>query len=170
MRRADKDDVDAIAAMIRARSAWMRDRGQPAWEDAADDLAGQAADPDVPVWVLTGGGEAIGCTTLLDQSPAWFWTEAERAEPALFMVSTVTDPRFAGQQLGCQLAWWVLDHAARTGRVWVRRGTFVPELVAYYRDVQGWQVVRQVERDGHTVVGLTRRAAHVPDLRVDTAV
>ena len=42
-------------------------------------------------WVLTGGSEVIGCTALLDQSPAWFWTEREHAGPALVMTG-------AGQQ------------------------------------------------------------------------
>ncbi len=157
----------AIAVLIRARSAWMRDRGRPDWDDSADDLADQAAHPDIPVWVLTGGGEVIGCTTLLDESPEWLWTEAERTEPALFMTGTVTDPRFAGQRLGCRLAWWVLDHAARTGRTCVRRGTIVPELVRYYRDVQGWRVVR--ERGGHQVVGLSRQAARMPGLGIASA-
>jgi hypothetical protein len=103
----------------------------------------------------------IGCTTLFDQSPAWFWTERERVEPAFFMATTVTDPKYAGQQLGCHLAWWVLDYAARTGRAWVRRGTTEEALVRYYRDTQGWTVVRVKERGGATVTGLSRRAEHV---------
>ncbi|WP_344572655.1 GNAT family N-acetyltransferase [Winogradskya humida] len=169
MRPAGRDDVPAIAALIRARSVWMREHDQPDWEEVADDLAGQAAHPDIPVWVLTGGDEVIGCTTLLTESPEWLWTAAERAEPALFMTGTVTDPRFARQQLGCRLAWWVLDHAARTGRTWVRRGTFVPDLVRYYRDVQGWHVVREREHSGYQIVALTRRATRIPDVNIATA-
>jgi hypothetical protein len=74
----------------------------------------------------------IGCTCLFDESLAWFWTEAERAEPAIFMATTVTDPAYAGERVGCQLAWWVLGHAARAGRAWVRGGTTEAALVRYY--------------------------------------
>jgi hypothetical protein len=152
--------------MIRARSAWMRERGIPDWETSADELAAQAEEAASPVWVLTRAGQVVGCTSLYDQSPAWFWTEQERAEPAIFMATTVTHPDYAGQRLGCRLAWWVLDHAARTGRTWVRRGTIEPGLVRYYTDVQGWHVVRTKERDGLTVVGFTRQARLMPDLGI----
>ncbi|MET7949000.1 hypothetical protein [Micromonospora sp. NPDC005324] len=166
MRPAEAGDQQPVAEMIRARSAWMRGHGLPDWDAAADELAAQAGEPSIPMWVLTGASEVIGCTTLYEQSPAWLWTEQERAEPALFMATTVTHPRFAGQRLGCRLAWWVLDHAACTGRMTVRRGTVVPRLVRYYRDAQGWQVVRERERGGLTVVGLARRAVLMPDLRI----
>lgn len=163
MRPARAADQDPIARMIHARSAWLRERGMPGWEDAADGLAAQATQPEFPVWVLTDHDRVIGCTSLYDESPAWFWTASERAEPALFMATTVTDPDYAGQRVGCRIAWWALDHAARTGHRWVRRGTTEPRLVRYYRDVQGWEVVREKARDGTTVTGLTRRARRLPD-------
>ncbi|MET3425738.1 hypothetical protein BJ973_004950 [Actinoplanes tereljensis] len=82
------------------------------------------------------------------------------------MATTVTHPDYAGQRIGCQLAWWVLDHAARCGRHWVRRGTTEPGLVRYYRDIQGWTVVRVKERDGYTVTGLARAAQLMSDLTI----
>lgn len=167
MRPAGSGDQEPIAAMIRARSAWLRTRGLPDWDAAADVLAAQAADPGMPVWVLTDDERVIGCTSLFDASPAWFWTEAECAEPAIFMATTVTHPDYAGRRIGCQLAWWVLDHAARNGYRWVRRGTTEPELVRYYRDVQGWTVVRVKERDAFQVTGLARPAQPMPDLLID---
>ena len=52
----------------------------------------------------------------------------------------------------------------------MRRGTFEPGLVRYYTQVQGWQIVREKERSGVTVVGLSRRAELQPDLPLtDTA-
>ena len=166
IRRAHPADQQPLADVIRARSVWMRERGLPDWFTAADELAAQAAQPHTPVWVLTHSGNVIGCTSLYHESPAWFWTERERVEPAIFMASTVTHPRYAGQRLGCQIAWWVLDHAASTGQTWVRRGTIEPDLVRYYRDVQGWQIIRQKMRDGLTVTGLARRATAISGLAV----
>jgi hypothetical protein len=122
-------------------------------------LAAQAADPSFPVWVMTGaGGAVVGCTSLYEQSPPWFWTDAEQAEPAFFLATTVTDPALAGQRLGALMAWAVLDLAARTGRRWVRRGTTEAAPVRYYRDVQGWDVVREKEHKGFLFTGLARRA------------
>jgi predicted N-acetyltransferase YhbS len=163
MRPAITADEEPIARMIRARSAWMRERGVSgwdSWEASAPRLAAQAADPVFPVWVLTAGedGEVAGCTSLYPQSPPWFWTEAEQAEPALFMATTVTSPAFAGQRLGALIAWAALDLAARAGRTRVRRSTTETGLVRYYRDVQGWQVVRQMERQGFLVTGMEREA------------
>ncbi|GAA2712936.1 GNAT family N-acetyltransferase [Actinoplanes palleronii] len=166
MRPAGPADEEPIAQMIRARSVWLRERGMPGWDEAADALAAQAAQPGFPVWVLIDADRVIGCTSLFEESPAWFWTEQERAEPAVFMATTVTDPAHAGQQIGCQVAWWVLDHAARTGKQWVRRGTTESGLVRYYRDVQGWHVVREKTRDGFTVTGLARRAQLMPNLHI----
>jgi hypothetical protein len=173
-RRATADDEKPVADMIVARSAWMRQTGVAGWEGweaPAPALAGQATDPAFPVWVLTreGDGAVVGCTSVFDESPPWFWTEEERAKPAFFLASTVTDPACAGQRTGALIAWAMLDHAARTNREWVRRGTTEPGLVRYYRDVQGWDVVREKERDGFMVTGLARRAELRPALPVRIA-
>lgn len=160
--------------MIRARSAWMRQRdihGWESWESSAGVLAAQAADSSFPVWVMTGSGDmVVGCTSLYEQSPPWFWTEAEQAEPAFFLATTVTDPALAGQRLGALMAWSVLDLAARTGKLWVRRGTTEAGLVRYYRDVQGWDVVREKEHKGVWFTGLARRAEVQAGLPVRVAV
>jgi len=174
LRPASAGDQEPIAAVIRARSAWMRQRGLngwDSWESSADVLAAQAADPSFPVWVLADGdGLVVGCTSLYEQSPPWFWTEEEQAEPAFFLATTVTDPALAGRRAGALMAWSVLDMAARTGRRWVRRGTTEPGLVRYYRDVQGWAVVREKEHKGFLFTGLARLAEAQPGLPVRVGV
>ena len=47
-----------------------------------------------------------------------------------------------------------------------RRGTTEPELIRYYRDVQGWNVVREKEHKGVRFTGMARRAELQPDLPV----
>lgn len=173
LRRATADDEEPVAEMILARSAWMRQRdvaGWDGWESAAPVLAAQAADPGFPVWVLAReDGGIAGCTSLYEESPPWFWTEAERAEPAFFMATTVTDPVFAGQRVGARIAWSVLDMAARTGRRWVRRGATEPDLIRYYRDVQHWDVVRTVDHKGVRFTGMARLAEPQPDAGIRVA-
>lgn len=163
MRPANSGDVDQITALVRARALWLRDRGDANWQDFHDHAevyAAQAADPDVPVWALArDDGRVLGITSLYTECPPFLFTEEERAEPSIFLATTVTDPEFAGQRLGCLIAWWVLDHAYRNGRTWVRRGTGpYPGLVRYYTDVQGWTLLRTVERKGMTAYGFQRRA------------
>jgi hypothetical protein len=169
MRQAAADDEEPILAMIRARSEWMRLRGISGWEGwgaSAAVLAAQTADPGFPVWVMTEGSWVVGCTSVYEESPPWFWTAAEQAEPAFFLATTVTDPALAGQRLGALMAWSVLDLAARTGRDWVRRGTTEAALVRYYCDVQGWSVVREKEHKGFMFTGLAREAQLQPGLPV----
>lgn len=163
MRPATVADRASIAGMIRKRDAWMLDRGLPGFGDSAETMAAQAGDPVFPVWVLTRDGSVMGCTTVLDESPAWCFTEEEREEPALFLASTITAPT-GGQRLGCLIASWSLFHASATGRQWVRRGTFEPALMRYYRDVQDWRLLREVERRGRTSFVMARRAEPQPGL------
>jgi len=169
MRPATAADTDSIAALIRARAQWLRDRGDAGWQnfhDHAAVYAAQAADPDVPVWALTGADDRVlGITSLYTECPPFLFTEDELAEPSIFLATTVTDPAYAGQRLGCLIAWWTLDHAHHTGRTWVRRGTGpYPGLVRYYTDVQGWNLLRTVERKGTTVYGFQRRAEPQPGI------
>lgn len=175
IRRAAAADRDAIAALIRARAAWMRANGVlrwRGWESSADDLAEQAGEPGWPVWVLVEDG-TIAAVTTTGETPELGWTDQERAEPATFLQSTVTDPAQAGRGLGMAVAFWALDHAARRGDRWVRRGVLTDDeggnlgLIRYYRR-QGWRVVRTLRHprkpDGIRVWSLARPAERQPDL------
>ena len=174
MRPARTSDRPQIAALIRARADWMRGRGLPGWEgwhSGADDLAGQAGVDGLAVWALVDSptGAIVGITSLYEQASPLLWpNESERRQPSFFLATTVTHPASAGHRPGCLIAWWALDRAAREGRMWVRRGTGpYPGLIAYYRDVQGWRVVRTVQHQGVTAHALQRRAElqpHLPEL------
>lgn len=162
MRPAISADRDRIAALIRARGRWLVDRGMPGqgWIDHAGELAAQA-EQDSPVWVLARGEDVLGCTSLYEQAPTWAWPQQE---PCFYLATTVTDPAYAGTRLGCRMVWWVLDHAARRGRDWVRRSTIERGLAAYYSDVQGWKVCDEQVRKGVRVWLLERPAERRSDL------
>ncbi|MEV5576881.1 hypothetical protein AB0L06_43240 [Spirillospora sp. NPDC052269] len=163
MRVAGEGDRDGIAAMIRRRDAWLSARGWPGFGDGGEALAAQAGDVDFPVWVLVRDQEVMGCTTLFGEVPEWCFTEDERSEPAVFMASTVTAPS-EGLRLGSLIAFWALDHAAETGRRWVGRATFEAPLMRYYRDVQGWDLLRELDRRGRSAFIMARRAERRPEL------
>lgn len=168
MRPATGADEAEITLMIKARAGWMRDRGldgADGWDSKAGSLAAHAGDPDTPAWTCTDTAKRIvGITSLYPETPLWGWTDEERAQPAIFLATTVTHPDYAGQRIGCLIAWWALDHAAQTGYEHVRRVCAFPELMRYYRDAQGWKLVREVERKGWPAYLLSRPAERQPDL------
>lgn len=144
IRPARATDRDGVEAMVTRRVEWMASRGLSTRPEVAAAMAEQAVEPDTPMWVLVDDGQVVGCTSAYTESPEWGFTREERAVPALFLASTWTWP--TDRRLGWILARWALDHAARGGHRVVRRGTFAPALVRYYHDVQGWSVVREIER------------------------
>ncbi|WP_028649422.1 hypothetical protein [Nocardiopsis sp. CNT312] len=163
IRPAVPTDHDGVEAMVTRRLEWMADRGLRSRPTVARDLAAQTNEAEVPMWVLTEEGTVAGCTSAYSESPEWGFTEKEREVPALFLASTWTEPT-QGRRLGWVLARWALDHAARTGREAVRRGTFATGLVEYYSQVQGWSVVREVERRNRVCTFLSRPAEPRPEV------
>ncbi|MER5494160.1 GNAT family N-acetyltransferase [Streptomyces sp. NPDC002454] len=164
MRPATPDDQDGIARVVRARSTWLEERDMPSWREAAGSIAGQAADPHFPVWVLVeDGGRVVGCTSLFEQTPPLGWTEEERAESAYFLATSCTDPTYQWARPGTLMAWWSVDKAAREGRTWVRRGCVYERLVRHNL-AQGFHVVRALEREGMELRLMARRAEPMPQL------
>lgn len=174
MRPGREADRFAAAEMIRARAAWMRERGQRwrSWHTRSDQLAGQIGTGRWPVFVLTADNRIVGMTTATFTLPHLGWAEDEIAEPSVFLQTTVTDPCFAGVGLGVMIACWALDYAAMNGKRWTRRGVLtIGEdnlgLVRYYRS-QGWRVVRAIShphKPGVTVWSLQRPAVPQYELR-----
>jgi hypothetical protein len=166
MRPATAADQPAVARMIRARCQWMEERGLPSWRASVDDLASQCTNPYGDVWLLElDGSRIVGRTTVQEQGPPWGWTDEERAEAALYLNTSVTDPTFRALRLGTLMAWWAVDRAAREGKHWVRRDCLWPELARYYQR-QGFHLTHEVEREnsGHRLYLLARRAEPVAEL------
>ncbi|GAA2832787.1 GNAT family N-acetyltransferase [Kitasatospora aburaviensis] len=165
MREATAADAEAVAELVRARSAWLSVQGLGECADDAEEYGAQAGNPDLAVWVLEHEVDGVvGCTTHFGNEalPHWAFTEQERAEPTLFLATTFTRPN--PHRLGRLIAWWSLGRAAEQGLTWVRRGTGQEQLARYYREAQGWDLLRGVERHGSNVFFLQRRADRVPEL------
>ncbi|MEU6746696.1 hypothetical protein ABZ914_10780 [Spirillospora sp. NPDC046719] len=156
-----------VIAMVTAHAAWLRERQLRVPDDVAATLASQLGEAEWPVWVLEDEGTVLGCTTVLEECPAWAYTDAERAESSYFLASTWTRPT-DGARLGHVIARWALDHAARTSRSHVRRGAFHARLADYYCREQGLRLLREVERRGRTAYIMSRPAEQQPDLPVLT--
>ena len=79
--------------VVNARCEWMEARGLPSWRSARDDLVAQCDNPEGDVWVLHDEvAGVIGQTVVQRQGPLWGWTDEERAESALYLSGSVTDP------------------------------------------------------------------------------
>lgn len=169
MYEATAKDAEAIAALVRARSAWLSARGLGECADMADEYGSQAGNPAFPVWVLEHETEGVvGCTSHFGNEalPQWAFTEEERTEPTLFLATTFTAPN--PHRLGRLIAWWSMNRAAEQGLKWVRRGTGQEQLSRYYQEAQGWDLLRVADRRGAKVFFLQREAQTVPELAGQT--
>ncbi|WP_242613911.1 GNAT family N-acetyltransferase [Actinomadura roseirufa] len=130
----------------------------PSWRDAADDLVAQCDNPDGDVWVLADPGRGvIGQMLVQDVGPPWGWTDTERAEPALYLSGSITDPAVRERRPGTAMAWWAVDSAARLGVPWIRRHCH-DIGIARYNLTQGFELVRREQRTHAEVFMMARRA------------
>jgi hypothetical protein len=158
MRLAQPSDKTAVARLIGARCDWMEARGLASWRDAADDLIAQCHNPEEDVWVLDDeDGGVIGQTVVQEQGPPFGWTETERAQPALYLSGSVTDPAAKSLRPGALIAWWAVDLAARQGVPWVRRHAQVARVAAYDQ-AQGFDLVREEQRTHARLWMLARKS------------
>ncbi|WP_245642601.1 GNAT family N-acetyltransferase [Nonomuraea candida] len=158
MRPATPADRPAVTRMIQARCQWMEERGLPSWRAGVDELAGQCENPDGDVWILEGTEHGVaGQMVVQDQGPPWGWTDEERAEPALYLSGSITDPVLRSRKPGTLMAWWAVDRAARLGVPWVRRHCHCAQ-VASYNLTQGFELVREEQRTHARLFMMARRA------------
>jgi hypothetical protein len=158
MRLAQPSDKPAVARVVDARCDWLEARGLPSWRGAKDDLVGSCDNPESDAWVLVDDASGVlGQTTVQEVGPPFGWTEAERAESALYLSGSVTTPAAKVLRPGSLMAWWVVDRAARQGVPWVRRHAQVPQVAAYDQ-AQGFTLVREEQRTHARLYMLARKA------------
>ncbi|MCL3999118.1 GNAT family N-acetyltransferase [Streptomyces lavenduligriseus] len=170
MRPATPDDQPGLAALIQARSDWMKANQCPNWRSwgkHVHELASNCTRHPNEMWVLAERGDRIlGCTTILRTSAPWTWTPVEAADTAYYLNGTVTDPAERHRKLGTLIADWAVDRAAREGISCVRRDCSSPALAAYYQQ-QNFQLIRKVSTPGgHTSYALERKAERIPELAI----
>ncbi|HEY3561631.1 MAG TPA: GNAT family N-acetyltransferase [Kribbella sp.] len=115
IRRAGRDDVPAVLALLDGATEWLVARGRTdQWGTAAHSTSPRRVEQitgfadDGGLWVATVAGRVVGALavgTALDYVPP-------AAEPELYVRLLVTDRAYAGQNLGGTL----LDHARELAR------------------------------------------------------
>lgn len=158
MRLAQASDRAAVARVVDARCDWLEARGLQSWRGARDDLVAQCDNAEGDVWVLEDeDAGVIGQTVVQQQGPPFGWTDAERAESALYLSGSVTNPAAKAVRPGSLMAWWAVDLAARQGVGWVRRHAQVPQVAAHDL-MQGFTLVREEQRTHARLYMLARKA------------
>ncbi|WP_170026643.1 GNAT family N-acetyltransferase [Actinomadura oligospora] len=157
MRPAIRSDEFQVRTLVDARCAWQEARGLESWRPALEHMVAQCDNPDGDVWVLVDDqAGVVGQMLVQDVGPPWGWTDAERAEPALYLSGSITRPEMPGR-LGETMALWTVDRAARLGIPWVRRHCQV-EAVARYNLTQGFALVREEQRTNAHLWMMARRS------------
>jgi hypothetical protein len=121
-------------------------------------MVAQCDNPEGDVWILDDEATGvIGQTVIQRQGPPFGWTDAERAESALYLSGSVTDPGAKALRPGSLMAWWAVDLAAWDDVPWVRRHAQVPQVAAYDQ-TQGFVLVREEQRTHARLYMLARKA------------
>ena len=85
MRPARPTDKTAVARVVDARCDWMEARSLPSWRGAGDDLWPSATTRRRTCGFDDEAAGVIGQAVVQRQGPPWGWTDAERAESALYL-------------------------------------------------------------------------------------
>ncbi|MFE2941351.1 GNAT family N-acetyltransferase [Streptomyces sp. NPDC059255] len=163
IRPACAEDADAVSDIVLARSGWLEERGLPSWRADVKSVSVQTQNPDGAMYVLEADGRPVGCTTLLESTPPMAWTEEELAEPAFYLYTTITHPETASSKPGTLIALWAVDRAAKSGKLWVRRGCRSTGLVSYYQR-QKFTLIHEMQKTHGPMYLMGRRAERIKDL------
>lgn len=168
IRSAELADHADVVAILRARTRWLADRGSDQWSTRQEVLDERMADRirRGETWVVTEQDrQVIATISVTQRADPDFWTEDERAVPALYLSRMATDPTQAGQGLGRLMLAWAVREAARQGLIEARLDAWrtATGLHDYYR-AQGWTHVRTVDVPGRYSGALFSRLAALVDV------
>jgi GNAT superfamily N-acetyltransferase len=167
---AETHDLARLLSFREEAAAWLRDIGSDQWSRPypADKLL--ATINAGTVFMVRDGHTTAATITLTPDAEEGLWTDAELAEPSLFINKLTVAREYAGQNLGGRLLDWAGDRAYRAGARWLRLDAWTTNegLQRYYL-AQGFSHVRTV-REGSAVNGgprvsgwLAQRPARLSD-------
>ncbi|MEW9530716.1 GNAT family N-acetyltransferase [Microbispora sp. NPDC049125] len=127
IRRARRNDVRAVSALLAASAAWMRQRGSQAWPPGGFPDERILLDiGDGTCWLLMERStKAPVATLVLDARPdaefiaAGLGVEGQPVTEALLVHKMAVDRNQAGKGIGGLLLDWVCAQAAQAGKDWV---------------------------------------------------
>ena len=167
IRRADPDDLPAVLGILHAAADALHERGYDQWPDGAPTLGPGKIGAQIgrgEFWIASDGAGLVAVIAISPEGDPDFWTDAELAEPAVYLSKAAVLPSQAGRGIGALLFRWATDYASRLGVAWVRLDAWRTNtgLHAYYSR-RGWCWVRAMTVPGRKSGVLFARRA-IPDL------
>ena len=149
--QAVPDDLETLIAFRDQAANWLAARGIDQWSEPwpSDDLMVDGMLRNIhagETFIVRDDDDTPAATITINRwAEPDLWTEAERAEPALYAHKATVDRAYAGQGLGAELLDWAGTRAANEGALWLRVDVWTTndKLQQYYLD-QGFTHVRTV--------------------------
>ncbi|QGV79774.1 GNAT family N-acetyltransferase [Streptomyces ficellus] len=146
---AEPSDLPKLLAFREEAAAWLSKLGSDQWRRPypADRL--MATIEAGVVFMVRDGAVTAATITLTPEVEAGLWTEAELAEPSMFVNKLTVARTHAGRDLGGRLLDWAGDRAHRASATWLRLDAWTTNqpLQAYYLR-HGFHHVRTVLEGG----------------------
>lgn len=137
LRRATLHDLPDVLAILGARAEWLAEHGLDQWQvrDPARDTEDSIGRGDT--WVLTYQWNTVATMTMTTVADRDFWTEQDRAAPALYISKLATRLDIAGKGLGALLVDCAASYSARRRIERLRWDVWRTNrrLQAYYADL-----------------------------------
>lgn len=123
-RKAEPADLPALLALREEIVEWLANKGLDQWQPGSPgrwSRDGVAASIDAgTVWVIYDGDQLAATITIDDYADPDFWTDEERAEPALYLHRMMVARSHAGRGLASALIRLAEAEARTQGRASLR--------------------------------------------------
>jgi GNAT superfamily N-acetyltransferase len=141
LRRASKEDFEAVRNLLTEASRWLRGKGTDQWAAPWPDENGRNENIRGAIgagrtWILWDG-ERAAATLTASPNDHKIWPEESRREKAVYVRRITVSRRYSGRGLGAQLLDWAGLRAEREyGARWIRVDVWTTnaELHDYYLD------------------------------------
>jgi GNAT superfamily N-acetyltransferase len=134
VRRAGRDDVAEVAALLDEATVWVGERGYEQWPLPFPRTEIAAAIERGEVYVAELDGEAVATVTLLWDDPM-YW--GDRPADAAYVHKLAVRRACAGRRIGSAIIEWADATAAAAGRAFLRLDCLGenPGIRAYYEQL-----------------------------------
>jgi GNAT superfamily N-acetyltransferase len=129
VRRARRDEIEVVLAVLADAAAWLRARGVEQWPDLFPTEWVTPAIQAGETWLAEANGEAVG-TLVVQWDDPLFWAGYPSDAGYLHRLAV----RLHGEGLGGRLLRWAEHHAAGAGKPYLRLDCVATNewLRAYY--------------------------------------
>jgi GNAT superfamily N-acetyltransferase len=162
IRKAEPAVLPALDALREEAVVWLASKGLDQWQPGQPRVPTSASTLDAiergACYLAYEGDELVGTITVDDRADPEFWTEAERAQPALYIHRMIVPRHAAGRSVGATLLDWAESHARATGRALLRLDAWKLNvgLHRYYESL-GFEHIRTVDLPHRGSGGLFQR-------------